>query len=266
MKVYISADIEGVTGSTHWDETKLNSPDWIPYAKQMTDETVAAVKGALAAGADEVLVKDAHDSGRNIDINALPEEAKLIRGWIGDPMCMVSGLDETFDAVIFIGYHNTAGTITNPLAHTMNPDEILFMKINGENASEFLIHTYAAALYDVPVVFVSGDIGLIEEVKKINKNIFTLGVKDGIGSATINMNPKKVIRRIENLVEESLKGDLSSKKVKLPCEFNLEIEYIDFKKAYKYSFYPGAEFKEPRTVIFRSNDYFEILRIILFVT
>ena len=265
MKVYISGDIEGITGTTHWNETEKNLPDWVPFAKQMTAEVVAATKGAIAAGATEILIKDAHDSARNIDINELPEESKLIRGWMGDPMCMVSGLDNTFDAVIFIGYHNAAGTITNPLAHTMSVSEVLYIKINDEYISEFLLHTYAAALYDVPVAFVSGDIGLTKEVKKVNSNIGTLGVKDGIGAATINMNPKKAIRETERLVKEALQKDLTMMKVELPEEFNVEIEYKDHKCAYRYSFYPGAEFKEPRSVVFKTKDYFEVLRLMHFL-
>lgn len=266
MKVYISGDIEGITGTTHWNETEKNLPDWVPFAKQMTDEVVAATNGAIAAGATEILIKDAHDSARNIDINALPEDAKLIRGWMGDPMCMISGLDKSFDAVILIGYHNAAGTITNPLAHTMSVSEVSYIKINDEYASEFLLHTYAAALYDVPVAFVSGDIGLTNEVKKVNANIYTLGVKDGIGAATINMNPKKAVRETERLVKEALGKDLNLMKVELPEEFKVEIEYKDHKCAYRYSFYPGAEFKAPRSVVFKTNEYFEVLRLIHFLT
>lgn len=266
MKVYISGDIEGITGTTHWNETEKNLPDWEPFAKQMTSEIVAAAKGAIAAGATEILIKDAHDSARNIDVNELPEETKLIRGWTGDPMSMISGIDDTFDAVIFIGYHNAAGTITNPLAHTMSTSEVSYIKINDEYISEFLLHTYAAALYNVPVVFVSGDIGLTKEVNKVNSNILTLGVKDGIGAATINMSPKKAIKETEALVKNALQKDLNLMKVKLPEKFKVEIEYKDHKCAYSYSFYPGAEFKAPRSVIFETKEYFEVLRLIHFLT
>lgn len=266
MKVYISADIEGITGTTHWNETEKNMPDWQEFANQMTEEVVAASEGAIEAGATEIVIKDAHDSARNINMNALPEEATLIRGWTGDPMSMVTGIDDTFDAVLLIGYHNAAGTITNPLAHTMNPTDVIGLKINGEYVSEFLLHTYAAALFEVPVVFVSGDIGLTKEVKKLNPNIVTLGVKDGIGDATINMNPKKAIRETRELVKKVLGEDLNSKKVTLPKKFEVEIEYKDHKLAYRYSFYPGAEFKAPRSVKFSSTEYYEVLRLVHFLT
>lgn len=265
MKIYISADIEGITGTTHWNETEKNLPDWNDFAKQMTDEVVAAAKGAISAGATEVVIKDAHDSARNIDINAIPEEAKLIRGWSGDPLCMVSGIDESFDAAIFVGYHNAGGTVTNPLAHTMSVSNYAYIKINDEYVSEFLLNAYAAALYDVPVVFVSGDIGLTKEVQKVNSNIVTLGVKDGIGGATISINPQKAVRETERLVKDSLKSDLNVKKLKLPEKFKVEVAYKDHRNAYKYSFYPGAKLKEPNSILFETNEYFEVLRLIHFL-
>lgn len=266
MKVYISGDIEGITGTTNWNETEKNLPDWEQFAKQMTKEVSAAAKGALLAGADKIIIKDAHDSGRNINMDELPEEVELIRGWTGDPLSMMAGIDETFDAAIFIGYHNGADTISNPLSHTMSTSEVLNVKLNGECISEFILNAYAAALFDVPVVFVSGDKGLIEKVKEVNSNIVTLGVKDGVGGATINMHPKKAVKETEELVKKSLSEGVESKKIKLPERFDLEIEYKDHKSAYRYSFYPGAEYKSPRTVIFKTEKYYEILRIIHFLT
>ena len=89
MKIYISADIEGVTGVTHWDETDLTKGEYNQFREQMTAEVVAACEGALEAGATEIWVKDAHDSARNIIAAKLPQAAKLIRGWSGHPFIMV---------------------------------------------------------------------------------------------------------------------------------------------------------------------------------
>jgi hypothetical protein len=95
MKVYITADIEGVTGATHWDETDKKNPDYGEFQEQMTAEVVAACEGALNAGATEIWVRDAHWTGRNIIPSKLPREAKLVRGWSGHPFSMMQGLDET---------------------------------------------------------------------------------------------------------------------------------------------------------------------------
>src|SRR5690606_33133031 len=101
-----------------------------------------------------------------------------------------------FDAVLFIGYHSAASKDTNPLAHTMTTS-LDYLKINGKIASEFLIHSYIAAYLKVPVVFLSGDKGLCDQVKRINDNISTVAVKEGIGNSTINIHPDLALDLIE---------------------------------------------------------------------
>ena len=105
MNVYISADIEGTAGITHWDEADRNNPAYPEFREAMTREVVAACEGAIAAGATDILIKDAHDSGRNIHVSQLPECARIVRGWSGHPYSMVQELDESFDALVLIGYH-----------------------------------------------------------------------------------------------------------------------------------------------------------------
>jgi D-amino peptidase len=266
MKVYISADIEGITGVTTWSETEKNDADYREFMVQMNKEVKAACEGALAAGAKEILIKDAHDSGRNLDQNELPIETKLIRSWAGHPFCMVQGLDESFDAALFIGYHSAGGREHNPLAHAMNAHDVKSIKINGEYASEFLIHGYAAATIGVPVVFVSGDKGLTDEVKMFNRNITTLAVKEGLGASTINIHPVEAVNKTKKSVEESLKGNLDNCKLVLPDKFVVEIEYINHAKAYRLSFYPGVVQISPHVLKFESTDFFEVLRMFLFLT
>ena len=264
VKVYISADIEGITGTTNWRETELNAPEYVPFAKQMTKEVEATIEGAIAGGATEILLKDAHDSARNIDISNLPVNVKVIRGWTYDPMCMVAGLDESFDRAIYIGYHSKGGSERNPLAHTLCT--YADVKINGEYVSEFLINTYAASLHNVPVAFVSGDQGLIEEINALNEQIVTLAIKEGRGGATISLSPKLVIQETKRLVEEAMKVDRASLQIERPEKFVVEIIYKDHTKAYRNSFYPGATFKPHNTVEFVTEDYYEVLRILQFLT
>lgn len=265
MKIYISADIEGVTGVTHWDETEKGKEGYEKYAKQMTLEVKAACEGAINAGVGEIWVKDAHDSGRNLDHNQLPKNTKLIRGWTGHMYSMVQGLDNTFDALLFVGYHSASGTSTNPLSHTMNNEKINYMKLNGEYLSEFLMHTYIATYLNVPVVFLSGDLGLCDEVKKINPNIVTIPVKEGIGNATINIHPELALELIRNGVEESLKKDFSLYKIDLPKEFELEISYKSNRDVMKALNYPNVKEIGPKEVGFQSKDFIEIVRAIEFL-
>ncbi|MDY7011360.1 MAG: M55 family metallopeptidase [Planctomycetota bacterium] len=256
--------IEGVTGTTHWDETSKEKPDYREFQEQMTDEVAAACEGALNAGAVEILVKDAHDTARNIIASKLPEQARLIRGWSDHPLFMVEHLDETFDAVVMIGYHCPGGLDANPLAHTMS-GQIESIRINGAPASEFLIHAYAAGMLGVPVVFVSGDDGLCRHVNSFNEAIQTVAVKQGIGGSTISIHPKVAIRQIKTGVESALKADRASYKIQLPKQFHVEVSFKKHEKAYKASHYPGVSLSSAHTVSFENHDYFEVLRTLTFI-
>lgn len=266
MKVFISADIEGVTGCTSWDETEKAHPDYNYFANQMTLEVNAACEGANEAGATEILINDAHDSGRNIDHNILPRNTKLVRGWAGDIYSMVQELDDTFDALIFIGYHSAGGKDTNPLAHSMNNSILDYIKINDSIASEFIIHSYIASYLDIPVAFLSGDGGLCEEVKHINENIATVAVKEGKGNSTINIHPALAIELIKDGVKEVLSNDLTKNKIQLPKNFTLEIRYKEHRDAMRRSFYPGVKKIDENTIEFKSKDYIEVLKAIHYLT
>ncbi len=265
MKVYISTDIEGVAGITVWEEARKSSAYYPYYAEQMTKEVAAACEGANKAGAEEILVRDGHGSGRNIDHTKLPENATLIRGWSGHPYKMVQDIDESFNALAFVGYHSYGGSNENPLAHTMNSSVIDYIKLNGEYLSEFLLHAYLAASLEVPVAFISGDKGICEEAKKFNENIVTVAVSEGRGAATKSLHPNKAIKLIREGMEKALKGDLSRNKVELPKKFSLEIRYNYHGNAYRYSFYPGAIQISPKSILFETEDYFEIMRATSFL-
>ncbi len=264
LKIFISADIEGTTGIVHFDEATKNKPDYAEFQKQMTAEVGAVCEGAIEAGADEIYIKDAHDSGRNIIAADLPERVKMIREWSGHPFSMVFGLDRSFDAAIFTGYHSRAGSDSNPLAHTFT-GSIYRVKINERYASEFLINAYAAASVGVPVVLVTGDKGLCDEVKEVNPGIATVAVNEGIGSASISIHPALAVRRIREEADRILSGDLAKCKFKLPSKFDIAIEFKDYKKAYRLSFYPGARLENKLTVRYECVDYFDFLRLFAFM-
>jgi D-amino peptidase len=264
MKVFISADIEGIAGITHWDEAEKPHPTYQEFRERMTDEVVAACEGAIAAGAKEILVKDAHDSGRNIIAARLPDCARLIRGWSGHPFSMVQELDASFDALLFVGYHSKAGSDDNPLAHTLRL-RIAHLAINGEIASEFQIYSYAAALVKVPGVFLSGDAGICADAQRINPGIVTVPVSRGIGPSTLSIAPALAMKEIRAGVTRALQGDRAACRLTLPKHFTLEIKYTTPIDAYRASWYPGAKHAAPRTVQFESDDYFEILRAIKFM-
>jgi len=264
MKVYISADIEGVTGTAHWNETGKNNADYGEFRDQMTAEVGAACEGALNAGATEIWVKDAHASGRNIIASRLPQEARLIRGWSGHPFAMVQGLDETFRAMLMIGYHSRAGSDANPLAHTIT-GSVAHIRINDRYASEMLLHTYAASLVSVPLVFVSGDLGLCQEAESLNPSIITSAVKEGVGNSTNSIHPGVAVEGIRDGAQTALQRDVSECAIQLPQHFSIGITFRDHARAYRAGFYPGASLKDPHLVQFETDDYFEAMRLLLFV-
>ncbi len=263
MKVYISADIEGVTGVTHWDETDIDKAEYAWAREQMTAEVAAACEGALAAGATEVLVRDAHGSARNLIHSKLPREVSLTRGWAPDPLMMMQGIDPTFQAAALIGYHSRARSNASPLAHTMTGAWVR-ITINGRDASECLINTYAAALYQVPIVFVSGDRGLCEDVAEVCPAATTVAVKHGAGNSTTSIHPEVAVERIREGMKAALTGDPARCRLALPDRFEVEIQFREHSKACLYSYYPGASLKDPVTVAFAHADYYEVLRFLLF--
>ena len=265
MKIYISADIEGVAGIAAWEEARSSSASFPYFARQMTMEVAAACKGASNAGADEVWVKDAHGRGRNMDPSMLPENIRLIRGWSGHPYKMLHGIDETFHAIGFVGYHSHGGSNTNPLAHTISSTTIDHMKLNGEYMSEFLLHAYLASYLEIPIAFLSGDKGICEEARRFNENIVTVAVNEGVGASSISMHPNRAIRLIEKEMGNALRRDLSQNHVELPEHFKLEVAYNDHTGAYRYSFYPGARQNSPNSIVFETDDYYEIMRATSFL-
>jgi D-amino peptidase len=263
MKIYISADIEGVAGITHRDESSKAHPDYQGFQEQMTNEVAAACEGALHAGATEILIKDAHATGRNIIASKLPEQARLIRGWSPHPFGMIQELDESFKAAVMIGYHSRAGSNTHPLAHTLTGG-LTHIKINERYASEFLLAYYSAALVNVPLVFISGDEGICREATALNEMIQTVAVSRGVGGSTISVHPHLAVRRIAEGVETGLRRDLSSFKADLPSHFRMEVRFRGHMDAYKASLFPGVMAVDSHTVSFESDDYFELLRVLLF--
>ncbi len=267
MKIYLSADIEGVTNVTHWDETEIDKPGYQAAREQMSAEVAAACKGVHIGelGEVEVFVKDAHHTARNLIPSALePWYDHLIRGWSGSPLMMAEGLDESFGAAMCIGYHSPAASNTNPLAHTMT-GTVQKLWINDQIVSEFRLFAYTSALFGVPVVFISGDRGICDEAQMLNPNISVLAVKEGVGNATSSLPPQVAVSSIEYIVKEALRGDYASCRIALPDHFSVRIEYRHHHDAYRNGFYPGAHQAGTHTIEFETDNFFEVLRFLMFV-
>lgn len=258
LKVFISVDMEGVSGLIHWDETGGTGPDYGLFRKLMTAEANAAIAGALEAGATEIVVRDAHDSARNILPDALRPEARLIREWNG-PLSMMEGIDKTFDAVVFIGNHARAGTPNAVLKHTMSLS-LYDVILNGVRLPEAGWNAAIAGYFDVPVVFLSGDAAICKQIREIVGNVETVAVKEGIGKAASMIHPVKAQEMIQKGVAAALQNLKAFKPYKPSPPYKLEIFFTDENLALRASWIPGATRTGERSVAFASDDLMEIIK------
>lgn len=240
MKLYISADIEGCAGVALPGETHKNEAVYREFADQMTLEVIAACEAAHEAGADEIVVKDGHGDASNIDPLRMPDYVTLIRGKSGHPYNMMSGIDSSFDGVMYIGYHAPAGNPGFAISHTSTGNS-LYIKLNNAYMSEFMLNTYTAASHGVPVLFLSGDQAVCGLAKELVPNITTAVTKSGQGASTWCAAPGRVLESIRTGVKEALSVSPSDCLIDLPPSFEYEVTYKDWKKAYQMSFYPGMQ-------------------------
>ena len=259
LKIFISVDMEGICGVVNWDDVTVGGQDYGLFRRLMTLETNAAIEGALLAGATDIVVRDAHDTGRNILPDLLKPEARLLRAWSFSPLSMMEGIDKTFDAVLFIGYHARASTPNAVLKHTMMK-ELLDVIINGQKMPEAGINGLMAGYFGVPVVLVSGDQAISAQAKELFGDIETVIVKEAIATAALNLHPAKAQELIKQKTTAALKRLKDFKPYKLSSPYTLEVSFADEAGAQKASWIPGAVRKDVHTVAFTANDLMELMK------
>jgi D-amino peptidase len=257
LKVFISVDMEGISGLIHWDETEEGGADYPLFRKIMTAEANAAIAGALEAGATEIVVRDAHGSARNILPDLLRPEARLIREW-NSPLSMMEGIDKTFDAVVFIGYHARAGTPNAVLKHTMS-QSLFDVILNGVRMPEGAWNAAIAGYFGVPVVFLSGDSAIGKQIQEIIGPIETVAVKDAMGPAASMIHPLKSQEMIQKGVAAALRNLKAYKPYRPAAPYKLEIVFNDENQARRAAQVPGATRTGERSVSFTSGDLLEIV-------
>lgn len=258
-KIFLSADIEGINGIVNWDETETDSPRYNEFKKEMQREVNAVCKGALQAGVKEILIKDAHDSARNLDIFDLPKETKLHRGWEGGICSMMAGLTRDFDCVLFVGYHSPSRSDGNSLSHTMNTTKVFQITINGMIASEFYINALYASYLNIPIAFLSGDENLTKQVKSINENIEVVASKTGCHAAVVSKHPLITEAELLEGAQKAIENCSDKNIVEMPKHFDIKIQYRNANIAYNASFFPGAKLVDTDTVAFEADDYYDVL-------
>jgi D-amino peptidase len=239
LKVFISVDMEGVTGVVNVDDASRSGKDYDYFRQTMTREANAAIEGALAAGATEIIVRDSHGSALNLLPEMLHRSSKLIRDWSGGPMSMMEGLDASYDAAIYIGYHAKAGTPNGVLDHTSSSN-VTDVSINGISMPETGYNALMAGYYDVPVVFVAGDKAVCDQARALLGNVETVAVKEGIGAAALNLHPEVARDRIRAGVEKALQNLGDYKPYKLQAPYTMVLTLKTEQSIHEGAYYPGA--------------------------
>ncbi|MCK4798107.1 MAG: M55 family metallopeptidase [Spirochaetes bacterium] len=254
LKVFISVDMEGITGVVNWEDVRRDGKDYGYFREVMTKETNAAIEGAIEAGAKEIIVRDSHGSARNLLPEMLNKNSKLIRDWSGGFMSMMEGINETFDAVVFVGYHAKAGTPNAILEHTMSSKNIIDVAINNVSMPEAGLNALIAGHYDVPVVFVAGEKALCDQAKNLFGEVTTFAVKEGLGNAALNFHPEVSREKIRAGVKDALLNLSKFKPYKLEEPYTLVVKYKNEEIVNDKSLQPGVQRTGDWELTYKSDD------------
>lgn len=254
MKVYISIDMEGISGVVHVDDVAPGNPRYDRCRALMTADCNAAIEGALAAGATEIVVNDAHWIMRNLLLDDLHPAARVIAGVHKDGL-MVAGLDSSFAAAFFIGYHARQGRV-GVLSHTLTGREFQRLCINGEVVGEVGVNALLAAAHGVPVVMVTGDEAVCAEAREgLGEAVVTVAVKRALDRATAEcLHPSIAQERIRAGAERALAGRERVQLPPAPERYVVELDLLSTTAAWACGNVPGAERTGDRSVRFVALD------------
>ncbi|HZI76624.1 MAG TPA: M55 family metallopeptidase [Gemmatimonadales bacterium] len=262
MRVYISVDMEGVAGVVHEDQTDPIQPrhagEYNRFRRLMTNETNAAVEGALEAGATRVLVNDSHWLMRNLLIEDLNPAAELLSGG-PKRLSMVEGIDTGFELALFVGYHARAGTQHATIDHTYT-SRVYEARLNGEPVGELALNAAMAGVHGVPVALVSGDQALAAEARALlGSSVETIVVKEAVGRfAARSLAPAIACERIRSGAAAALRREHRVFTVSSPVR--LEVDFVQTGMADMAELVPGSVRTAGRTVSYTGDDYREVFR------
>lgn len=259
MRVYISADIEGIGCVVRQEQSSPEGREFARARKMMTEEVNAAVKGAFDGGADEVVVADSHNVGLNLIPEDLNERASIVMG-SPRPLSMMEGIDSGFDAAFFVGYHAMAGTADSTIVHVFM-GRIAEVSVNGRPVGEIGISAALAGRYGVPVALVTGDDKTAVEAREFLEGIETVEVKKGIGAyAALCLPPA----RSRNLIYEGALKAMSRKGDWRPFRFegevDLRVRFTTASAADRVLRIPGIERVDGCTVRFIAPDFLQAFK------
>ena len=252
-KVFISVDMEGLAGVVSGSDVSASGADYAHFRSIMAGETNAAIEGAYNAGATYVLVRDSHGGKQNLLPGDVDARAHLLRGASTGPKNMMEGIDSTFDAVVFIGYHAKAGTPNAILEHTSTGNVVDF-SINGVSLPEGGYNALVAGLYGVPVVFLAGDRAVVDQLRGLLGPVAAVAVKEEIADASLGMSPESAREAIRSGVEQAVRDRARARPYTLPGTYTMVL-----KVRQERELYPGARRTADGESTFTSDSLLEIL-------
>ncbi len=250
-KVFISADMEGVSGISGSDQLSATGAEYVRSRKMMADDVNAAIRGAKKGGATEILVNDSHGSMRNLRLEDLEPGVRLISHSF-KKSGMMEGLDESFDAVIFIGYHAQAGSAGGLFAHT-GSGVVRDVRVNGRSLGEGGLNTLVAGWYGVPVVLVTGDDVAVKQVAAVATGVRTVVVKRAINPRAVELRPfGEVHADIERAATEAIQR---AQKIspRREASYKVEVQFNDILIPEIAENLPGMARPAPDTIAFSAE-------------
>jgi D-amino peptidase len=262
MKVFISTDFEGVAGIVDWDQIMMGSSDYALGRRLLLGELNAAIDGALAAGADEFVVNDSHSSMRNLEPDLIHGNARLITGK-HKPMYMMEGLDSSFDAILFLGYHGSIGASQSVLSHTYNPRAIWEVRINGEIVGETALNALVAAHYGVPIALVTGDQVTAAEARQLRPAPVCVEVKRSLSRyASESLHPEEARSLIHAATRRALTSEKPASAPVFVSPIQIEVTFLTADMAEMSAWLRDVRLADgrSRTVLLEGSDPLTLFR------
>lgn len=261
MRIWISFDMEGVAGIVDWEQCRPGSGE--PYAlgcALLQDEVNAAIEGAIAGGATEVVLNDSHSRMSNLDPRKIAGNAQYISGR-HKPYYMMQGLDESFDAIFFLGYHGSISGRPSAMSHTYNPEVFSAAKINGEYVGESGVNALVADHYAVPIALVTGDEVTANETRPFASGAVNVVTKESITRFSAkNLHPSESCRLIRAGAEEAVRnvaaGNVPAPGLSRPVNLDLELQTADMAEVATWA--KGTSRTDDREVRIRSDNLLEM--------
>jgi len=266
FKVLISVDMEGVTGVVTADQLGPAGFEYPRFREFMTGEALAAVDAAKESGATEILVVDSHGNGENLLIERFPADVRIVRSW-PRPLEMMEGIDSSFAAAVFIGYHAATTNVTGVRAHTISSATFAAVKINGVSMAESGINAAIAGHFGVPVVAISGDDAAVAELQRLVPGAEGAVVKHALGFHSANtLTPAAGQALIKERVKAGLARRASIRPYVVRGPLQLDVTFKNYTPAEIVAYLPGIERVDAHTVRFTGRDMTELSRFIQFLT